>query len=152
MHMKATDEKPTYVAIIISSPLTLFNSAPYPKPKTTAKADAMARAVMNPAAPVNPISMVKTAPRRPAIMPRGRPKLSPHPAWTMGIMARTMIAFMPKRTKVSLRDVSILTLTDGAAMKRARRKRAMMTRGHPILAMKLLTRLIAKPPSFPRLP
>src|SRR5450756_3134858 len=88
----------------------------------------------NPARPVRPSSILIVAPSSPAMMPSGRPKLSPQPVWTMGTIPRTRMPFMPKRTMVSVIDWSTLTPTDGAAMNSDRSSIAMMMRGQPALS------------------
>src|SRR5450830_702377 len=52
----------------------------------------------------------------------------------MGIIPRTRMPFMPKRTMVSVIDWSTLTPTDGAAMNSDRSSIAMMMRGQPALS------------------
>src|SRR5664280_2133760 len=73
MLMKETEEKPTYVAIIISSPLTWFSRMPYPQPNKHASGMAIPMAPANPATPTSPNSMLRVAPSSPAIIPSGRP-------------------------------------------------------------------------------
>ena len=83
--------------------------------------------------PVKPNSMESVAPRRPEMMPSGRPKLRPQPEWIMGTMARTMMAFQLKRLMVLLICVQKSAPTKGAAMNSSSRKPAMISRGRPKL-------------------
>src|SRR5450830_357089 len=135
MLMKETEEKPTYVAIIISSPLTWFSRTPYPQPNRHASGMAIPMAPANPATPTSPNSMLRVAPSSPAIIPSGRPKLSPQPACTMGIMASTITPFIPKRTIVSISDASIRTPTEGATTNSESSTSPMMIRGQPARSM-----------------
>ena len=89
--------------------------------------------------PVKPSSMDSVAPRRPEMMPSGRPKLRPQPDWIMGTIARTMTPFIPKRTNVSLIDASRRTWTKGAMIKSRTRKAAIRMRGHPASSMNFLS-------------
>ena len=91
-------------------------------------------------------SIERVAPSNPAIIPRGRPKFNPHPACTIGIIARTITPFIPKRTRVFDSDVSTLTPTNGAAMNNASRNNAIIILGHPAFCMNLFIMLILQPP------
>ena len=91
-------------------------------------------------------SMESVAPKSPAMMPRGRPKFSPQPDCTIGIIASTITAFMPKRTSVSDSEVSTRTPTNGAAMNSPSRNRPMMTRGQPAFSINFLIMIMPSPP------
>ena len=51
--------------------------------------------MMKPMLPVTPICIEVTAPRRPAIIPSGRPKFSPQPDCIIGTIASTRMPFIP---------------------------------------------------------
>ena len=146
MHMNATDEKPTYVAIIISPPLTRLSSRPYAQPNRTAIGIAMHIAARTPRIPVSSSSTLVTAPSSPAMIPSGRPKFRPQPAWTIGTIASTMTPFIPNRTSVSLIDASTRTSTNGAMTKSPSRNNAMMIRGQPAASINDLIRPITPSP------
>ena len=89
-------------------------------------------------------SIESVAPKSPAIIPSGNPKFRPQPACTIGIIARTITPFIPKRTSVFDSEVSTLTPTKGAAMNSPSRNSAMIIRGHPAFCMNLP--IMLKPP------
>ena len=90
---------------------------------------------MKPMLPVTPICIEVTAPRRPAIIPSGRPKFSPQPDCIIGTIASTRMPFIPTRTSVSEMEASMRTPTKGAAMKSASRKSAIIIRGQPAFSI-----------------
>ena len=71
------------------------------------------------------------APRRPDMIPKGRPKLRPQPECTMGTMASTNTAFQLKRLIVLVIWVGRSAPTRGARIKSARRNPAMINLGRP---------------------
>ena len=101
---------------------------------------AMRMAIKKLMPPVNPNSMERVAPKRPEMMPRGKPKFNPQPEWIMGTMARTMMAFQLKRLMVLLIWIQKPAPTKGAAIYSISRKAAMIKRGSPKLLTKLWIR------------
>src|SRR5665648_1227949 len=126
IHIKETEEKPTYVATTISSPLILLRSVPYKKPKTTATKIAIPIAVKNPAKPVTSNSILLTAPKSPAIIPNCKPKFNPQPDFTMGTNDKTNIPFIPNLTITSLMEASKRITTTGAKIKSKTKKKKMI--------------------------
>ena len=78
------------------------------------------------------------APRRPEIMPNGRPKLRPQPECTMGTIASTRTAFQLKRLIVLVICVGRSAPTIGARIKSAKRNPAMISLGRPKLSINSL--------------
>ena len=81
--------------------------------------------------PVKPSSMDSVAPRRPEMIPSGRPKLRPQPEWTIGTIASTMMAFQLKRLITLLICVAKSTPANGTSTNISSRKPVMIMRGTP---------------------
>ena len=99
----------------------------------------MIMATKNDKAPVNPNCMERVPPKRPAMIPNGRPKLRPQPLWIIGTMARTIMEFIPNLISTSEILVRMLIPPSGATRNNNRRKPAMIRRGQPKESMKFFT-------------
>ena len=75
---------------------------------------AIAIAAKNTELPVNPNSIAKVTPNRPASMPSGKPKFKPHPECTIGTIESTKMPFQANLLKTFDNNVDILFPETGA--------------------------------------
>src|SRR5450830_49151 len=96
---------------------------------------AMTMVMANPTTPVSPSSMLNVVPSNPAIIPSGKPKFSPQPVCTIGIMASTKTLFIPKRTIVFFSEKLSETPTEGAIRNKKSNSPPIIIRGQPAWSM-----------------
>ena len=90
-----------------------------------------------PLKPVKPNSIEVTPPRIPATTPIGIPKLSPQPDCTIGTRDKTKTENIPNLERTLSIESTNETPAIGAAIKRINKKTPMISRGIPILLIKL---------------